>query len=50
VQYIDWFNHDDLHEPFADVPPADIEAPYAPRCQTNISLNMKRKSQLTRSP
>ena len=32
------------------LPHAEIEALYAPRSETNISLNMKRGSQLTRSP
>jgi putative transposase len=50
VEYIGWFNHHRLHESLGDVPPAEIEALYAPRCETNISLNMKRGSQLTRSP
>jgi putative transposase len=50
VEYIGWFNHDRLHEALDDVPPAESEALYAPRFDTNISLQMKRGSQLTRSP
>jgi putative transposase len=50
VEYIGWFNHDRLHESLGDVPPAETEALYAPRCATNISLKMNRGSQLTRSP
>ena len=50
VEYIGWFNHNRLHESLGDVPPAEIEAPYAPRGETNISLEMRRGSQLTRSP
>jgi putative transposase len=50
VEYIGWFNHDRLHEALGDIPPADMEALYAPRSETNISLKMKRGSQPTRSP
>jgi transposase InsO family protein len=50
VEYIGWFNHHRLHESLGDIPPAEIGALYAPRSETNISLNMKRESQLTRSP
>jgi putative transposase len=50
VEYIGWFNHARLHEALGDMPPAEMEALYAPRCETNISLEMKRGSQLTRSP
>jgi putative transposase len=50
VEYIGWFNHDRLHEALGDVPPVEFEGPYAPRVETNISLEMKRGSQLTRSP
>jgi putative transposase len=50
VEYIGWFNHDRLHESLGDVPPAEIEALYAPRSEANISLQMKRGTQLTRSP
>jgi putative transposase len=50
VEYISWFNHARLHEALGDVPPAEMEALYAPRTETNISLEMKRGSQLTRSP
>jgi putative transposase len=50
VEYIGWFNHHRLHESLGDIPPAETEALYAPQCETNISLNMKRGSQLTRSP
>jgi putative transposase len=50
VEYIGWFNHARLHEALGDIPPAEMEALYAPRCETNISLQMKRGSQLTRSP
>ena len=50
VEYVGWFNHTRLHESLRDLPPAEIEALYAPRSETNISLNMKRGSQLTRSP
>jgi transposase InsO family protein len=38
VEYIGWFNHARLHEALADVPPAEWEALYAPRTETNISL------------
>jgi putative transposase len=50
VEYLGWFNHNRLHESLGDVPPAEMEALYAPRFETNISLEMKRGSQLTRSP
>ena len=50
VEYIGWFNHDRLHEALGDIPPAEMEAHYAPRFETNISLEIKRGSQLTRSP
>jgi putative transposase len=50
VEYIGWFNHDRLHEALGDVPPAEMEDLYAPRTETNISLSIKRGSQLTRSP
>jgi len=50
VEYIGWFNHDRLHQALGDVPPAEWEALYAPRSETNISLELKRASQLTRSP
>jgi putative transposase len=50
VEYIGWFNHTRLHEALGDVPPAEMEALYAPRTKTNISLEIKRGSQLTRSP
>jgi len=50
VEYIGWFNHDRLHQALGDVPPAEWEALYAPRSKTNISLELKRASQLTRSP
>src|SRR3954468_7523330 len=50
VEYIGWFNHDRLHQALGDIPPAEMEALYAPRTETNISLSMKRGSQLTRSP
>jgi putative transposase len=50
VEYIGWFNHARLHEALRDIPPAEMEALYAPRFETNISLEMKRGSHLTRSP
>ena len=50
VEYIGWFNHDRLHEALGDVPPAEMEALYAPRTETNPSHEMKRGTQLTRSP
>jgi putative transposase len=50
VEYIGWFNHDRLHQALGDIPPAEMEALYASRTETNISLEMKRGSQLTRSP
>jgi putative transposase len=50
VEYIGWFNHTRLHESLGDIPPAELEALYAARTETNISLKMKRGSQLTRSP
>jgi putative transposase len=50
VEYIGWFNHDRLHQALGDIPPAEMEALYAPRDETTISLEMKRGSQLTRSP
>ena len=50
VEYIGWFNHNRLHEALGDIPPAEMEALYAPRTETNISLEMKRGTQLTRSP
>jgi hypothetical protein len=49
VEYIGWFNHTRLHEALGDVPPAEFEGLYAPRTETNISLETKRGSQLTRS-
>jgi putative transposase len=50
VEYIGWFNHDRLHESLGDIPPAEMEALYAPWGETNISLETKRGSQLIRSP
>jgi putative transposase len=50
VEYVGWFNHTRLHEALGDVPPAEMEALYAPRTETNISLQMKRGTHLTRSP
>ena len=50
VEYIGWFNHSRLHQALGDVPPAEIEALYAPRFETKISLQINRGSQLTRSP
>jgi putative transposase len=50
VEYLGWFNHDRIHVALGDVPPAEMEALYAPRSETNISLEMKRGTQLTRSP
>jgi putative transposase len=50
VEYVGWFNHDRLHESLGDIPPAEMEALYAPRTETKISLETKRGSQLTRSP
>jgi putative transposase len=50
VEYIGWFNHARLHQALGDIPPAEMEALYAPRFDTNISLQMRRGSQLTRSP
>jgi putative transposase len=50
VEYIGWFNHARLHQALGDIPPAEMEALYAPRTETKISLEMKRGSQLTRSP
>ena len=49
VEYVGWFNHARLHEALGDVPPAEFEALYAPRSETNISQNEER-NQLTRSP
>jgi putative transposase len=50
VEYIGWFNHVRLHEALGDIPPAEMEALYAPLSETNLSLEMTRGSQLTRSP
>jgi putative transposase len=50
VEYIGWFNHTRLHQALDDIPPAEMEALYAPRTQTNISLEMKRGTHLTQSP
>ena len=50
VEYIGWFNHTRLHESLGDVPPAEMEALYAPWSETTISLETKRGTQLTRSP
>jgi putative transposase len=50
VEYLGWFNHARLHEALGDIPPAEMEALYAPRFETNIPLEMNRGSQLTRSP
>jgi putative transposase len=38
VEYIGWFNHDRLHQALGDIPPAEMEALYAPRSETNLSL------------
>jgi transposase InsO family protein len=38
VQWVAWFNHARLHESLGDRPPAEIEALYAARSQTTISL------------
>jgi putative transposase len=50
VEYLGWFNHDRLHEALGDIPPAEMEALYAPRFETKNSLQIRRGSQLTRSP
>jgi len=50
VEYIGWFNHARLHQALGDIPPAEMEALYAPRFETNTSLETKRGTQLTRSP
>ena len=50
VEYIGWFNHARLHQALGDIPPAEMEALYAPRTETKTSLKNKRASQLTRSP
>jgi transposase InsO family protein len=50
VEYIGWFNHTRLHQALGDIPPAEMEALYAARTETTISLKMKSASQLTRSP
>jgi putative transposase len=50
VEYIGWFNYSRLHEALGDIPPAEMEALYAPRTETNISLELKRGTQLTRPP
>jgi putative transposase len=50
VEYLGWFNHTRLHQALGDVPPAEMEALYAPRTETTISLEIKRGTQLTRSP
>jgi putative transposase len=50
VEYIGWFNHTRLHEALGDIPPAEMEALYAPRTETTISLNINRGTQLTQSP
>src|SRR3954471_18752809 len=50
VEYIGWFNHTRLHEALGDIPPAEMEPLYAPLVEINTSLEMKRGSQLTRSP
>jgi putative transposase len=50
VEYLGWFNHARRHEPLGDVPPAEMAGLYAAWSETNISLEMKRGSQLTRSP
>jgi putative transposase len=36
VEYLGWFNHARLHEALGDIPPAEMEALYAPRFETNI--------------
>ena len=38
VEYIGWFNHSRLHQALGDIPPAEIEALYAPWNETNLSL------------
>jgi putative transposase len=38
VEWVAWFNNDRLHESLDDRPPAEIEALYAARSQTTISL------------
>ena len=50
VEWVAWFNTQRLHESLGDIPPAEMDALYAPRTETNISLEIKRGSQLTRSP
>jgi putative transposase len=44
VEYIGWFSHTRLHQALGDIPPAEIEALYAPRNEANISLEAKRES------
>ena len=50
VEYIGWFNHARLHEALGDIPPAEMEALYAPRSETKNALQIRRGSQLTPSP
>jgi len=38
VEYVGWFNHDRLHESLDDRPPAEIEALYAARTETTITI------------
>ena len=50
VEWVGWFNHVRLHQALGDIPPAEMKALYAPRFRSTISVEMKRGSQLTRSP
>jgi hypothetical protein len=50
VEYIGSFNDRRQHQALGDIPPAETDALYAPRVETNVSLEMKRGSHLTRSP
>ena len=42
VEYLGWFNHTRLHEALGDIPPAEMEALYAPRTESNISRTEER--------
>ena len=38
LEWVAWFNHDRLHASLGDIPPVEMEALYAAKTETIISL------------
>jgi transposase InsO family protein len=50
VEWVAWFNGERLHESLGDIPPAEFEALYARRNESNLSLSNMRGNLQTKSP